>query len=85
MKKLVYSPNGWLDYIYWQKSNKAFQRELDKLTLEICQDPFGGRGNPTQLKFDLKSIWTRRLDLEHRIVYRVVNDTVQILQCRYHY
>ncbi len=85
MRRLVYSPNGWLDYIYWQKSDKVKQALIDALAKEICRDPFEGEAKPVQLKFDLSNIWSRRLDLENRIVYRVTDEAIQILQCRYHY
>lgn len=85
MRRLLFSPQGWLDYIHWQKSNKVLLKEVDLLTAEICKDPFEGKGNPTQLKFEMNEIWTRRLDLEHRIVYRVTDRTIEVIQCRYHY
>ena len=85
MRRLIYSPNGWLDYIYWQKNDKSVLEKIDDLAKQICKDPYEGTAKPVQLKFDLSNIWTRRLDLENRIVYRVTEETIQILQCRYHY
>lgn len=85
MRKLTYSPNGWLDYIYWQKSDKVVQQKIDNLTKEICKTPYSGLAKPVQLKFDMSTIWTRRIDLEHRIVYRVKEQEIQVIQCRYHY
>ncbi|MFY0628139.1 MAG: Txe/YoeB family addiction module toxin [Reichenbachiella sp.] len=85
MKRLLFSPNGWLDYISWQKTDKNVQLRIDGLTKEICLDPFSSKSQAVQLKFDLSEIWTRKIDFEHRIVYRVTSDSVHIIQCRYHF
>lgn len=83
--QVKYSPNAWLDYIHWQKTNKKVQESIDDIVAEICKNPFGGESRAIQLKFDLSDIWSRRLDLENRIVYRVVGDTLEVIQCKYHY
>ncbi|WP_109829962.1 Txe/YoeB family addiction module toxin [Reichenbachiella versicolor] len=85
ISQIKYSPNAWLDYIYWQKTDKSVQQLIDQTIEKICNDPYGEESKAIQLKFDLSEIWSRRIDLENRIVYRVVEDTVEIVQCKYHY
>lgn len=84
MKKVFLSP-GWEDYLYWQQTDKRILRKINSLIKEIERSPFDGTGKPEPLKHDLAGWWSRRLDLEHRLVYRVENESVIILQCRYHY
>ncbi len=83
--KIIFHPNGWDDYIYWQQNNKKILKKINKLIKEIMRNPFEGAGKPEPLKFDLSGFWSRRIDQEHRIVYRVEKNDLHILTCRYHY
>ena len=83
--KIIFHPNGWDDYIYWQQNDKKVLKKINKLIKEIMKDPFEGAGKPEPLKFDLSGFWSRRIDQEHRIVYRVEKNDLHILTCRYHY
>ncbi len=51
----------------------------------VCRDPFKGRGAPEALRFELAGCWSRRITLEHRLVYEVTEDHIRVLACRYHY
>jgi toxin YoeB len=84
MKKVFLSP-AWEDYLYWQQTDKSILRKINSLIKEIERTPFEGTGKPEQLKHNLAGWWSRRLNLEHRLVYRVENESIIILQCRYHY
>jgi len=83
--KVIFHPNGWDDYLYWQRSNKKMLKKTNSLIKEILRTPYEGTGKPEPLKFDLTGFWSRRIDREHRIVYGVNNDELHILACRYHY
>jgi toxin YoeB len=83
--KIIFHPNGWDDYIYWQQNDKKILKKINKLIKEIMRNPFEGTGKPEPLKFDLSGFWSRRIDQEHRIVYRVEKNDLHILTCRYHY
>jgi toxin YoeB len=83
--KLIFMSTGWDDYLYWQVTDRKILKKINALIKEIQRSPFQGNGKPEPLKHDLAGWWSRRIDLEHRLVYRVENDSVFILQCRYHY
>lgn len=82
--KLIFSENAWDDYLYWQKTDKQTQR-INQLISDIQRSPFAGVGKPEPLKHALSGYWSRRINSEHRIVYRTDNDSVFIAQLRYHY
>lgn len=83
--KLIFLSTGWEDYLYWQVTDKKTLKKINALIKEIQRSPFQGNGKPEPLKHDLAGWWSRRIDLEHRLVYRVENDSLFILQCKYHY
>ena len=83
--KLVFTPSGWEDYLFWQSTDSATLKRINRLLDDITRDPFGGIGKPEQLRHALAGAWSRRIDEEHRIVYLVEGDDVVILQARYHY
>ncbi|HCX95565.1 MAG: Txe/YoeB family addiction module toxin [Spirochaetia bacterium] len=83
--KLLFSEHAWEDYLFWQNSDPTMLQRINQLILEIQRTPFSGKGKPEPLKFALKGYWSRRITEEHRIVYKVVEDTVFIAQLRYHY
>lgn len=82
---LQFTASGWEDYLYWQKQDRAVLRRINLLIREAQRTPFEGIGQPEPLKFGLSGCWSRRIDLEHRLVYRVAQETLIILQSRYHY
>ncbi|OOQ58700.1 Txe/YoeB family addiction module toxin [Mucilaginibacter pedocola] len=83
--KIVFLDQGWEDYLYWQSTDKTTLRKINALVKEIDRTPFEGSGKPEPLKHNLAGWWSRRINLEHRIVYKIENDSIVILQCRYHY
>jgi toxin YoeB len=83
--KIIFHPHGWEDYPYWQKTDKKILKEINSLIKEISRSPYEGTGKPEPLKFDLTGFWSRRIDQEHRLVYRVEKDQLHVLACRYHY
>jgi toxin YoeB len=83
--KLIFSENAWEDYLFWQKTDRKMLKRINRLIHEIMRDPFTGPGKPEPLKHGLSGYWSRRINDEHRIVYRPAEDAVLIAQLRYHY
>ena len=83
--RLVFDERAWQDYLYWQAADPKLLLRLNDLIRECTRTPFTGIGKPEPLRGSLKGWWSRRLTLEHRLVYRVESDSRLIAQCRYHY
>ncbi len=83
--KITFVKTGWEDYLYWQKTDKKMIKRINDLIKECCRTPFEGTGKPESLKNNLSGWWSRRINIEHRFVYRVENNELIILQCRKHY
>ena len=83
--RIIFSPQSWDEYLYWQKTDKRILKRINRLIKEICREPFEGIGKPEPLKHALSGYWSRRINDEHRIVYKVVEDSLYIAQLRYHY
>lgn len=73
------------DLVYWKDCDPKKSDRILQLCADMKEHPFTGIGKPEPLKFDLQGYWSRRIDRHHRIVYRVINDTIEILSCRFHY
>jgi toxin YoeB len=82
---LVFATNAWEDYIYWQQNDKKILKRINLLIKEIKREPFKGIGEPEPLKYNWSGYWSRRITLEHRLVYKVTDNSILIAQCRYHY
>ena len=83
--RLIFSENAWEDYLYWQETDKQMLKRINRLINEIMRDPFTGTGKPEPLKHGLSGYWSRRINDEHRIIYRPAEDAILIAQLRYHY
>ncbi len=82
---VLFRPSAWNHLLYWQDADKAVVKKINSLIKECQRHPFEGTGKPEPLKGDLAGYWSRRIDREHRLVYRVIGDDVEILSCRFHY
>ena len=82
---ITFSKNAWEDYISWQKEDKKILRKINELIKVIQRTPFEGIGKPEPLKYDLAGLWSRRIDREHRLVYKVESNELFIYSCRFHY
>ena len=82
---LSFADDAWDDYLYWQQHDKKILKKINRLIKEIEREPFGGIGEPEPLKYNWSGYWSRRITIEHRLVYKVTNDSLLIAQCRYHY
>ena len=85
MMNKLFSDESWNDYLYWQASDKKIIKRINELLKDISRTPFSGIGKPEALKFNLSGYWSRRIDGEHRLVYKIENNCIIILSCRYHY
>ncbi|PCI38078.1 MAG: Txe/YoeB family addiction module toxin [Thiotrichales bacterium] len=82
---LSWTDHAWDDYLYWQKIDKKILKRINLLIRDIIRQPFAGLGDPEPLKHNWSGYWSRRIDLEHRLVYKVTDTAIVIVQCRYHY
>lgn len=82
---LVFSEQAWDDYLHWQKTDKKLVQRINDLIKEISRTPHSGIGKPEPLKHALSGYWSRRINDEHRIVYKVADHSLFIAQLRYHY
>ena len=82
---IVFTDESWEDYIYWHKNDKKILKRINQLIKETQQTPFDGIGKPEPLKFQLSGCWSRRINSEHRLAYKVTDENFIILSCRYHY
>ncbi len=76
---------SWEEYLYWQKTDKAIIKRINTLIKEIQREPFEGIGKPEPLKHGLSGFWSRRINDEHRLVYKFFDEQILIAQLRYHY
>ncbi len=82
---LSWADHAWDDYLYWQQTDKKILKRINALIEDIKRDPFVGIGNPEPLRHNWSGYWSRRINREHRLVYKVTDDAMIIVQCRYHY
>lgn len=82
---IVFSKNAWEDYTFWQSEDRKTLKKINTLIRDIQRSPYEGIGKPEPLKFDLAGFWSRRIDLEHRLIYQIEEDEILIYACRYHY
>ncbi|MBA2657645.1 MAG: Txe/YoeB family addiction module toxin [Tatlockia sp.] len=82
---LSWAENAWQDYLYWQTIDKKIIKRINLLIKDIKRDPFEGIGDPQPLKHNWSGYWSRRIDKEHRIIYKLADDAIYIVHGRYHY
>jgi len=80
----VFAEQAWEDYLYWQSQDKKVLKRINLLIKDISRDAFAGLGDPEPLKYNWSGYWSRRITLEHRLVYKVIDNEIRIAQCRYH-
>ena len=84
-RKLVFSDEAWEDYLHWQETDRSMVRRINQLIKDIRRSPYEGIGKPEPLKHQLAGWWSRRIDAEHRFVYRVTENAVEIATLRHQY
>lgn len=87
--KIAFTTAGWREYAHWAETDPSIIRKINGLIEECVRRPFKGTGKPEPLKQELQGYWSRRIDREHRLVYRVTGtgetQMLIIAQCMYHY
>ncbi len=82
---LSWAEKAWEDYLYWQQTDKKILKRINILIKDIKRQPFDGIGDPEPLKHNWSGYWSRRINREHRLVYKLMDKSVVVVQCRYHY
>lgn len=83
--RLIFNERAWADYLYWQETDRALLERINVLVKECSRTPFSGIGKPEPLRGSMSGWWSRRINREHRLVYRPTEYGLLIAQCRYHY
>ena len=82
---LLFTQHAWEEYNYWQKTDKKTFNKINELIKVISRTPFEGIGKPEPLRGNLQWLWSRRINQDHRLVYKIEDDLLSIMQCRFHY
>jgi len=82
---LSWTQEAWESYLYWQKHDKKMLKRINMLIKDTLRDPYNGLGKPEALKANLSGFYSRRIDIEHRLVYAIEEKQIVIISCRYHY
>lgn len=83
--RLIFAPEAWEDYLYWQETDKKAVCRIHALIKDAVRNPFTGIGKPEPLRYALSGFWSRRITEEHRMVYKIEKNDLMIAQLRYHY
>jgi toxin YoeB len=82
---LVFSPQAWEDYQHWAQTDRKLVKQINELFKDALRNPYSGVGKPESLRHALSGFWSRRISDEHRMVYRVAGNNLEIAQLRFHY
>ena len=83
--KIVFNERAWQEYMFWVSNDKMIVKKINELIKDIIREPYSGIGKPEKLKYDKKDLYSRRISLEHRLVYHIENNNLIITSCKYHY
>ena len=83
--KIVFNERAWQEYMFWVSNDKMIVKKINELIKDIIRDTYSGIGKPEKLKYDKKDLYSRRINLEHRLVYHIENNNLIITSCKYHY
>jgi toxin YoeB len=83
--KFVFDEADWEDYLWWQAQDRKLLRRINTLLADIARNGNEGIGKPEPLKHGFSGYWSRRINAEHRLVYKIVGDEIRVALCRYHY
>ena len=82
---IVFEQNAFEDFTNWATDDKKLYKRLVSLIKEAARNPYTGLGKPEALKHELRGYWSRRINEEHRLIYKVESDKLIIVACKYHY
>jgi len=83
--RIIFSQHAWEDYLHWQRTDKRVLGRINELIRDIQRNRYEGIGKPESLRHNLSGYWSRRIDSEHRLVYKIEGEDLLIAQLRYHY
>lgn len=84
-RTLIFADEAWEDYLYWQDTDRSMLRRINHLIKDVRRSPYEGIGKPEPLKHQLAGWWSRRIDSQHRMIYRVTEHSIEIAHLRHHY
>ena len=82
---ITFNDTSWNEYLFWQKNDKQKLHKINELLKDISRSPYEGIGKPEALKYKYEGYWSRRIDEEHRLIYKVEQDEIIIYKYRFHY
>ncbi|HBX53231.1 MAG TPA: Txe/YoeB family addiction module toxin [Bacteroidales bacterium] len=85
MRETEFTPTALQQLNDWEKDNISVYQKIEKLIQAIHTEPYHGIGKPEPLKHQLQGYWSRRINKEHRLVYKVTITSVIVISCKYHY
>ena len=85
MRRVIFEGEGFDQFTKWGSENPKLFQKIVRLIKETAREPFTGISKPEPLRNELRGYWSRRITDEHRLVYRVTDDSIVIIQCRDHY
>ena len=85
MNKISFTNKAWEEYCYWQMQDKKTLKRINLILMDIQRNKFEGIGKPEPLKENLRGFWSRRIDDTNRLVYKISNEQIEIIQCKGHY
>lgn len=83
--ELQFNQTGWEDYLWWQQHDRKVIKRINKLIEATLREPAEGIGKPERLRTQAVELWSRRVTLEHRMVYAIRENCIVVVQLRYHY
>lgn len=85
MRRVVFEAGAFNDFTNWNRQDKKLYKKIVRLIKDIQRSPFTGLGKPEPLRHELSGYWSRRIDQQHRLVYKVTDEEIIIIACKYHY
>lgn len=85
MVELIWAPEAWSDYLWWQEEDRRVLKRINALVQDISRNGNEGIGKPEPLRHEFGGYWSRRITDEHRLIYRYAGEHIFIASCRYHY
>jgi toxin YoeB len=85
MRNVVFEVDAFRDIVEWARIDRRLYQRIANLIVDTLRSPFSGLGKPEPLKHELRGYWSRRINDEHRLVYKVDDEAITIIACRYHY
>jgi toxin YoeB len=85
MRKVVFEARAFEDFVEWATRDRKLYQRIVSLIMDTLRHPFSGLGKPEPLRHELRGYWSRRINDEHRLVYKVDDEAITIAACRYHY